>query len=172
MKLKNIKASFIFQNNVVESQMKQIIWQNGSIIFTIYKRSPKLINVTGIKSTTELEQQKRTIEEKFKQSVMKVRIDNAFFSKKNCMNIDMSSLYESMRDDKDYFVNYNVEIFPAMFFHPRNKIYPTILLFRTGSYTLMGGKSVDAIIESESFVKMLLQKYIKMPMCTNTILLK
>ena len=56
MKLKNIKASFIFQNNVVESQMKQIIWQNGSIIFTIYKRSPKLINVTGIKSTTELEQ--------------------------------------------------------------------------------------------------------------------
>ena len=59
-----------------------------------------------------------------------------------------------------------------MFFHPRNKIYPTILLIRTGSYTLMGGKSVDSIIESESFVKMLLQKYIKMPMCNNKILLK
>jgi TATA-box binding protein (TBP) (component of TFIID and TFIIIB) len=47
-----------------------------------------------------------------------------------------------------------------MCFHPRNKTYPTILLFRTGSYTLMGGKSFDAIKKSESFVKMLVQKFI------------
>lgn len=161
MKLRNIKASFIFQNEVMNLKMKKYIWKHSNITFTIYKHSPKLINVTGIKSSNELEQQKRIIEEKFNQQVIKVRIDNTFFSKKNHKNLDMSSLYKSMQENEQYFVNYNIELFPAMFFHPRNKTYPTILLFRTGSYTLMGGKSFDAIKKSESFVKMLVQKYLK-----------
>ena len=36
MKLKNTKASFIFQNNVAEGKVKQIILKTGNITFTIY----------------------------------------------------------------------------------------------------------------------------------------
>ena len=48
-----------------------------------------------------------------------------------------------------------------MYLHPSDKVYPTILLFRTGSYTLMGGKSMKVIYESEHFVKDLIQKFEK-----------
>ena len=82
LKLKNIKASFLFKNNVVKNQNKQIIWKNGKFIFTIYRCSQKLVNVTGLKRAEEIEQQKNVLEEMFHQKVLKVRIDNTFFSKK------------------------------------------------------------------------------------------
>ena len=44
---------------------------------------------------------------------------------------------------------------------PKPKTYPTILLFRSGSYTLMGGKSLEAIFESERFVKSLIDEFEK-----------
>ena len=81
MKLNNIKASFIFENNVVNNGSRQIIWKSGNFTFTIYEHTPKLINITGVKSAIEMEQQKSLIEKKFKQKVLKVRIDNTFFSK-------------------------------------------------------------------------------------------
>ena len=81
MKLNNIKASFIFENSVVKNQNKQVIWKNGNFTFTIYKHSQQLVNVTGLKSAEEIEQQKSVIEEMFQQEVKKVRIDNVFFLK-------------------------------------------------------------------------------------------
>ena len=161
MKLNNIKASFIFENNVVNNRSKQIIWKSGNFTFTIYEHTPKLINITGVKSAIEMEQQKTLIEKMFKQKVLKVRIDNTFFSKKDYKNIDMPSLYKYMLENKDYFVNYNVEIFAGMYLHPSKKLYPTILVFRTGSYTLMGGKSLEKIYESEQFIQDLIQKFKK-----------
>ena len=76
MKLNNIKASFIFENNVIQNENKQVIWKEGNFTFL------QLVNVTGLKSTEEIEQQKKLIEEMFQQKVKKVRIDNVFFSKK------------------------------------------------------------------------------------------
>ena len=82
MKLNNIKASFIFENNVVNNEKRQSIWKNGNYTFTIYNHTPKLINITGVKTTEEIEQQKTLLEEMFNQRVLQVRIDNTFFSKK------------------------------------------------------------------------------------------
>ena len=87
MKLNNIKASFIFENNVIQNENKQVIWKNGNFTFTIYKHSQQLVNVTGLKSAEEIEQQKSVIEDMFQQKVKKVRIDNVFFSKKDYKNI-------------------------------------------------------------------------------------
>ena len=97
MKLKNIKVSFIFENDVVKNQKKQIIWKNGNFTFTIYKYNQKLINVTGLKSVMDIEQQKNVIEELFQQKVVKERIDNTFFSKKDYKNVDMCSLYKHLK---------------------------------------------------------------------------
>ena len=162
MKLNNIKASFIFENNLIQNENKQVIWKNGNFTFTIYKHSQQLVNVTGLKSAEEIEQQKSVIEEMFQQKVKKVRIDNVFFSKKDYKNIDMPSLYKHLKENKDYFVSYNIEVFAGMYLHPKDKQYPTMIIFRTGSYTMMGGKSLKIVYECEIFLKTLIQKYLKL----------
>ena len=55
----------MFENNVVTPEKKLHLWKNGIHTFTIYRHSPKLINVTGLKSAEEIEQQKYVMEEKF-----------------------------------------------------------------------------------------------------------
>ena len=162
MKLNNIKVSFIFENNVVKDQNKLIIWKNGNFTFTIYKHNRKLVNVTGLKSAEEIEQQKKLIEEMFQQKVKKERIDNTFFSKKYYKNIDMPSLYKHLKENKDYCVSYTIEVFAGMYLHPKDKQYPTMIIFRTGSYTMMGGKSLKIVYECEIFLRTLIQKYLKL----------
>ena len=61
MKLNNIKAVFIFKNNIIQNENKQVIWKNGNLTFTIYKRRSHLVNVTGLKSQEEVEQQKKKL---------------------------------------------------------------------------------------------------------------
>ena len=151
----------MFENNVVSPEKKQYLWKNVNQTFTIYRHNPKLINVTGLKSAEEIEQQKCLMEEKFKQEVMKVRIDNMFFSEKDYKNIDMVALYHTMKENKDYYVNYHVELFAGMYLHPTNKLFPTILVFRTGSYTLMGGKSLEVVKESQQFIQDLIEMFQK-----------
>ena len=99
MKLTNIKEIFIFQNNVVEGKVKQGV--------------PKvnLCNKNKKYNWTWTTENYRII--KTKQRVLRVRIDNAFLSKKNYMNIDNCALYKAIRYNKDYFVNYNIEMFPG-----------------------------------------------------------
>ena len=161
MELKNIKVRFIFKDDIITKANKQIIWKNGKSTFSIYKDATKFINVTGLKSLQEIKQQKLAMEDRFKQKIIDVKIDNIFFSKKDDKNINMHSLYNYLKGVKNYFCNYNIELFSGMYLHPLNKLYPTILLFRTGSYTLMGGKSLKVIYESEHFVKHLIDKFEK-----------
>ena len=105
--------------------------------------------------------QKLLVEEIYQQKVISVKIDNIFYSKKDYKNIDMNSLYSYIKENKDYFCNYNIELFAGMYLHPSNKLYPTILVFRTGSYQIMGGKSLKLIYKSEIFVKDLIQMFDK-----------
>ena len=44
---------------------------------------------------------------------------------------------------------------------PKDKMYPTIVLFRTGSFTLMGSTNLDFVFESESFIKSLIERFNK-----------
>ena len=54
-----------------------------------------------------------------------------------------------------YTCNYTEEIFPALFLKPKNKINnnPTILLFKTGSYIILGGKTLAKVKYAQSFLK-------------------
>ena len=114
-----------------------------------------------MRSLQEIKQQKLAMEKLFNQNIISVTIDNIFYSKKDNKNLDMHSLYNYLKGRKDYFCNYNIELFAGMYLHPANKIYPTILVFRTGSYTLLGGKSMKVILESENFVTDLIHKFEK-----------
>jgi len=97
----------------------------------------------------------------FQQKVKKVRIDNVFFSKKDYKNIDMCSLYNDLKENKDYFIDYNIELFAGMYVHVKDKQYPTMIVFRTGSYTIMGGKSIKIVYECELFLNTLIDRYLK-----------
>ena len=161
MKVKNIKVRFIFDKDVIVKSKRQIIWRNGKSTFSIYRGATNFINVTGLKSVQEIKQQKLAMEKLFKQNIISVKIDNIFYSKKDYKNIDMGSLYNYLKGRQDYFCNYNIELFAGMYLHPSNKVYPTILLFRTASYTLMGCKSMKLILESENFVQDLIHMFEK-----------
>ena len=128
---------------------------------SIYRGATNFINVTGLKSVQEIKQQKLAMEKLFKQNIISVKIDNIFYSKKDSKNVDMGSLYNYLKGRQDYFCNYNIELFAGMYLHPSNKVYPTILLFRTASYTLMGCKSMKLILESENFVQDLIHMFEK-----------
>ena len=112
----------------------------------------KLVNVTGLKSFEQLEIAKKIVESKLKQKVVKVRIDNTFFSKKNYKNVDLVKLYKFMQNNQLFHVDYNIELFAGMYFKPKTSEYQTILFFRTGSYTIMGAKKKDILIECQTFV--------------------
>ena len=63
--------------------------------------------------------------------------------------------------NKNFFIDYNIECFAGMYLHPRLKNQPTIVLFRTGSYQIMGGKSLSLCYRSEVFVKRLIDRFEK-----------
>ena len=149
MSIKNIKASFILEDKVNTSG----IFKQNNVVYTIYPHLRNLVNVTGIKSFQQLEKAKKIIESRLKQKVVNVRIDNTFFSKKHYKNVDMVKVYKFMQNN---YVDYNIELFAGMYLKPKTSDYPTILFFRTGSYTIMGAKKKDILLECQIFVNNLI----------------
>ena len=155
MSIKNIKASFILEGKI-DTPSKNCIFKRDNVVFTIYPHARNLVNVTGIKRFEQLEIAKKIIESKLKQKVVNVRIDNTFFSKKNYKNVDMVKVYKFMQNHPLFHVDYNIELFAGMYLKPKTSVYPTILFFRTGSYTIMGAKKKDILIECQTFVNKLI----------------
>ena len=128
MKLRNLKASFILKEKVSSlPRVKNFTFKQDTFTFNIYRHSPCLINVTGVKTFERLKLARHIIEEKFQQQVLKVRMDNTFYSQKNYRNVDLIKVYEFMQHHDTFCMDNNVELFAGMYFHP------TILFFRTGS---------------------------------------
>ena len=162
MELRNIKASFILEEKCSTNRKGiNYIFKHEGITFTIYNHSPYLVNVTGIKSFEQLKLAREIIELEIKINVKKVRIDNTFFSKKNYRNVDLRRVYKFMQKSRKFHVEYNVELFAGMYLKPKQKYYPTILFFRTGSYTMMGGKKMEILKECETIVNKLIENFDK-----------
>ena len=160
MSIKNIKASFILEEKVA-APSKNCIFKRDNVVYTIYPHVRNLVNVTGIKRFEQLEIAKKIIESKLKQKVVNVRIDNTFFSKKNYENVDMVKVYKFMENNPLFHVDYNIELFAGMYLKPKTREYPTILFFRTGSYTIMGAKTKDILLECQKFVNNLINMFNK-----------
>jgi len=162
MKLKNLKASFILKERVSSlPKVKNVTFKQDNFTFNIYHHSPYLVNVTGVKTFERLKLARQIIEEKLQQSVLKVRIDNTFYSQKNYRNVDLIKVLKFMQDHDTFRVDYHVELFAGIYFHPKKKNYPTILFFHTGSYTMMGGKQWKILKDCERFVKTLIENFDK-----------
>ena len=160
MSIKNIKASFILQDKVT-APSKNCIFKKDNVVYTIYPHVPNLVNVTGIKRFEQLVIAKKIIESKLKQKVVNIRIDNTFFSKKNYENVDMVKVYKYMQNNPLFHVDYNIELFAGMYLKPKTSEYPTILFFRTGSYTIMGAMKKNMFLECQTFVNNLITMFNK-----------
>ena len=145
----------------IPSEVKNFILRPEKFTFTIYHHSPYLINVTGLKSFEELQEAQKIAEGIFHQQVSKVRIDNTFYSQKNFANVDLNHVYAFMKNSDIFYVEYNIELFAGMYMKPKKENYPTILFFRTGSYTMMGGRKENILNECEVFVNSLIEKFRK-----------
>lgn len=146
---KGSKYNFSIKNFIFNGE------QIGNISVTIYGHSPLLLNISGIKSLDQVNIIKELIEKLYIVKCLDVRIDNVFVSHKNNLNLDVVKMYYFLRDDPHFHVDYNIELFPGLYLRPKQKDYPTIVIFRTGSYQIMG-KSMVYIEDSIKFVKKLI----------------
>ena len=135
----------------------------GNVKITIYWHSPLLINVAGSKSMREVKRTQYLIETAFNIQCKNLKIDNIFFSHKDYKNIDMSALYYhvSNKFKEKFVIDYNIELFPGLYMKTKCKGEPTLILFRTASYTIMGCKSINQVKEYRMFIINLLNNFVK-----------
>ena len=159
-KIKNIKLRYLFDTSLIkyEKSKRKYLFQIDKAKLNIYLHSPKEINMTGVKSFKNIVKYKKILEQLFKKEVKSIKIDCFFYSHKSNDNLKIAELYERLKDNKSYFIYYNPEIFCGIIIHPKINIYPTILLYRTGSYVMMGGRKLKQIYESEKFVLNIIDK--------------
>ena len=68
MKLRNLKASFILKEKVSTTEKKKnVTFKQDTFTFNIYRHSPYLVNVTGVKTFERLKLARHIIEEKLQQ---------------------------------------------------------------------------------------------------------
>ena len=157
MKVNNIKCSLHSSKSIFEGKLhknKKYTTSFGNATLIVYGHSPLLINITGLKSMKEIQILKKYLEVVYNVKCSDVKVDNIFYSHKDCCNIDMNALYYHLRQHhKDnYVIDYNVELFPGLYMKSKTKGLPTLILFRTGSYTIMGCKSIEMLIKYKTFV--------------------
>ena len=106
MKLRNLKASFILKDKVLRNEKKKnYTFKQDTFTFNIYHHAPYLINVTGVKTFERLKLARHIIEKKLQQPVLKVRIDNTFYSQKNYRNVDLIKVHEFIQHHDTFSVD-------------------------------------------------------------------
>ena len=168
LKIVNIKLSLYTNNPInlnINKKMEVINIYNSSIKITIYKHSPKLINITGIKSFKELNKLKSLIKDIFDVKIRKQRIDSIMlnYKSKTNMKINLNKLYNICKEIinfyKDYTLDYNCELFNAPFLKSTSG-KGTILLFSNGSVQIMGCKKQSYIKDNKLLVNLIYSFYI------------
>lgn len=170
---KNLKIRIRFTKDIDLRKLKdenvKVFERNACIILkrlkttvTIYKHSKNTLHVTGIRSGHQWKEFVKYILIKLKQCAIEYKVDNSMFSCKMKDNVNLKKIVETLSSQSPYFCVYTSSIFPALFLKPKKdfkeKSFPTILIFRTGSFILLGGKEISTIREVAYFVKSLLNK--------------
>ena len=154
MKLKNLKVQFKIEKKIL-FETSRYIFLVDSVTCTVYSHSKNILHITGIKSFFHLDQIKMRINKMF--HLVSYRIDNQFYSHKDNKILNLNDIYFLMRQQQDGFkISYEPELFNGIIIKHQNKSYPTALLFKTGSYQIMGGKMCNVCYVNK-FVKMYLK---------------
>ena len=132
---------------ITSSHLQDINEKHGKFSIRIYKHSPHLINVTGIRTLDEVDQIRSELEERFQIKIEKTRVDNLMASRRGKHIFDFEKMIKSIKKngyDRVFLVCYDVETYAQrIFLTPREKPCPSIQLLYTGSVTVMGCKSFE-----------------------------
>ena len=139
MKLNNIKAHFILDDEIFFNGARYI-FRGCNAIFTKHRHHKNVAHVTGVKSKTHLTMCSEYIKETFNIGIKEEKIDNQFFSHKSNKILDMKNIYNEIKQMENFSVLYEPELFSAMTIKHVDRAFPTIILFSTGSYSILGGK--------------------------------
>ena len=86
------------------------------------------------------------MEKIYRTNVTTYSIDSFFYSKKGGSSLDLSSIFNYVKNNIDFLiVEYDIEIFPALFIKDKSlrredRSYPTCIIFHTGSICILGVK--------------------------------
>ena len=83
-------------------------------------------------------------------------------SHKDNKNINLMKVYDYIHTNYKsiFYVDYNVELFPGMFLKPKQNGWPTTILFRTGSFQIMGGKNIQFIKKAHFHVQNIIKYFV------------
>jgi TATA-box binding protein (TBP) (component of TFIID and TFIIIB) len=151
---RNLKISLSLMNtlnlerveNFRETNCSYLIYNNvyNKCVITVYKHSMRRLHITGICNKSDLHTIFDFVREVLKNVILTGSIQNSLFSFKNVnKNINFNFKNVMKFVNNIYNIKFNAEVFPAIFFRPILKFkkmgFPTILLFSSGSYVLIGG---------------------------------
>ena len=147
IQLRNIKLSLLLKKKIALKPWQRFMIKSnivikikskfGNLRLTIYPNNAKHINLTGLKSLSYLTHITNTIQNHFKCTIVKIKIDNIFYSVKNRKRIKLSKLYNYLKRLKKSYVNFNPESFAGIQIKSKEDKY-VILLFSTASVCILG----------------------------------
>ena len=160
MKLCNIKVSASFKKPFHEKQKnnKKVKQKVRNFTFIRYLHSPHLVNITGIRSRKEIEDAIQILQKENDNTCIGVKIDSCMFSHKDNQIIKLEDIAPFLSSVTNlYYVDYQPELFPGCYLKPYDRGYPTINIFYTSSFQLMGGKSFKKIEESMGIARQVIK---------------
>ena len=138
---------------------KKKIFKHHNWTITIYYHTPSLINATGLKSKEEIKRVIAYLEQRYKNICLSHKIDSTMISHRDNKLIQMNEVQPCLKTlSTEYYCDYEPEIFNGIFLKPICREYPTINLFYTGSFQLLGGRSFDKIEEAITIIKSVIKK--------------
>ena len=172
MKLCNIKVSATFKEpfHVKQKINKKVKQKVKNYTFIRYMHSPHLVNITGVRSRKEIDDAIQTLEKDNGNICTGVNIDSCMFSHKDNQTIKLGDITEFLSSVTNlYYVDYQPELFTGCFLKPYDRSYPTINVFHTSSFQLIGGKSFKKIKESMGIARQVIQLCQNKNKCTNSV---
>lgn len=147
--------------------LKNIRYNNtdyNSVVLTIYKHSTHLVNITGAKSFTELENIKQFIKTIFQCEIINdERIDALMlnYCSEIPMDLNLNKIYVICKSVGKFFhfnVDYNPELFNALFFKSTIET-GTMLIFSNGSVQVMGCKTEADRLFNQGIINTIITLY-------------
>ena len=161
MNVSNIKISIHFQDDCFQKlhTNEKIIFKEKKWSIIHYIHSPRIVNVTGIKSEEEISQVIQFLERKYNNKCIKHQIDSIMITHKDYKSIQMIDIVNNLKSITNlYYADYNPELFTGIYLKPYDRTYPTVNMFYTGSFQLLGGKSFEKIHITFNIIKKLIEK--------------
>ena len=112
-----------------EKSNTKVICNSGSLTVTLYKHSPRLVNVTGIKQEADINGVIHYIEQKYKKKCIKHHIDSIMISHKDYKSLKMIDVIRNAETYSNlYYIDYTPELFTGLYLKPFDREYPTIIV--------------------------------------------